>query len=33
MDKQRTQGGIIDHSKDPHIVDWNWVSWVRDYNE
>ncbi|XP_065916835.1 E3 ubiquitin-protein ligase RNF25-like isoform X2 [Dysidea avara] len=28
MDKQRTQGGIIDHSKDPHIVDWNWVSWT-----
>jgi len=25
MDKQRSQGGIIDLSKDPHLVDWNWV--------
>ena len=26
MEKQRAQGGIIDHSVDPHEVDWNWVS-------
>ena len=28
MEKQRSQGGIIDHSVDPHLVDWNWVSSV-----
>lgn len=28
MEKQRLQGGIIDRSVDPHLVDWNWVSLV-----
>jgi len=26
MEKQSSQGGLIDHSKDPHLVDWSWVS-------
>lgn len=25
MEKQRSQGGIIDHSTDPHLVDWDWT--------